>query len=673
MSTTRLLVNIDANSARLVSEMGKARKATESMKSSLESMKSSLSTIQASSIVSLANSAINAAERIYAFGKSIATALNDMERQAEILGITTDQFQKFSYVAKMADVDIQTFMTGMKLLSNNMEAAAKGTGDALATFKMLGVEVQGSDKSYRKIEDVLMDLMDAFSKYEDGAAKIAAANNLFGKSGYMLIPFLNKGRAGFADLAAEAERLGIILDPSLVKAGTKAEDVFKRLEAQFTATKLSFAPMVKDIAYGVEDILASFNKLDKWLKENKTTDWFPWMEDLNQWLKKNSIKAWKVDLGITKPDFSKSYESWSGQYKKSQMPEIGSTLSEMEKLQAWAGRQERDKWLPEWIASLPTVIPTLETIEHDLKAIGDEGERIYQNTQAITEIWREGEGYLSLDRLKEMDLELAKMAAEVSEWKQGGGFEMFGYEAGWEEAIPLRVWENKINTIQRTKEALLSYSQKYAELIGDTQALITLNKEEETQTLARLEKEGILTDELKAKIQSVGEVTRVQMTDSFKTLQSIGNTFASTLTSSMTMLMTSTDSWGEKFKRAGESILQMIAQIIAQTLVMNALFGNTKGEKITGGLFGIIGNALGIKMAEGGIITRPTMLLAGEAGPEAIIPLDESGSGNTYITNILNALDTKSAFEFLTRNPEGILTIMGKSNRTKGIASKLGR
>ena len=34
--------------------------------------------------------------------------------------------------------------------------------------------------------------------------------------------------------------------------------------------------------------------------------------------------------------------------------------------------------------------------------------------------------------------------------------------------------------------------------------------------------------------------------------------------------------------------------------------------------------------AEGGIVTRPTYLLAGEAGPEAIIPLDKMGQGSTY-------------------------------------------
>jgi hypothetical protein len=40
----------------------------------------------------------------------------------------------------------------------------------------------------------------------------------------------------------------------------------------------------------------------------------------------------------------------------------------------------------------------------------------------------------------------------------------------------------------------------------------------------------------------------------------------------------------------------------------------------------------GLAMAQGGIVTRPTQILAGEAGPEAIIPLSKMGGNNIYIT-----------------------------------------
>lgn len=41
-----------------------------------------------------------------------------------------------------------------------------------------------------------------------------------------------------------------------------------------------------------------------------------------------------------------------------------------------------------------------------------------------------------------------------------------------------------------------------------------------------------------------------------------------------------------------------------------------------------------VKLAEGGIVTRPTIAMVGEAGPEAVIPLDKAGMGTTIVERI---------------------------------------
>ena len=63
-------------------------------------------------------------------------------------------------------------------------------------------------------------------------------------------------------------------------------------------------------------------------------------------------------------------------------------------------------------------------------------------------------------------------------------------------------------------------------------------------------------------------------------------------------------------------------------------------KDIGGGLLNVL------PFAEGGIVTRPTLGLVGEAGPEAVIPLDQLGqAGNTYhvTVNIDGGLDSASA------------------------------
>lgn len=72
------------------------------------------------------------------------------------------------------------------------------------------------------------------------------------------------------------------------------------------------------------------------------------------------------------------------------------------------------------------------------------------------------------------------------------------------------------------------------------------------------------------------------------------------------------------------------------------------------------------RLAEGGIVTKPTIAMIGEAGPEAIVPLDRGGgvpgditiTGNTF--NVRNDQDIK----LIAQELQGLIT---RNNRARGI------
>jgi phage-related minor tail protein len=55
--------------------------------------------------------------------------------------------------------------------------------------------------------------------------------------------------------------------------------------------------------------------------------------------------------------------------------------------------------------------------------------------------------------------------------------------------------------------------------------------------------------------------------------------------------------------------------------------------------------------ANGGIVTSPVLGLVGEAGPEAIIPLDRAGAlgGDTYVINVSGAIDPEGTARTILR------------------------
>lgn len=177
-------------------------------------------------------------------------------------------------------------------------------------------------------------------------------------------------------------------------------------------------------------------------------------------------------------------------------------------------------------------------------------------------------------------------------------------------------------------------------------------------------------------------------------LDALGKEFASTLTSNMTTLMSTTDNWGEKFKKVGESILQTIMQIIIKQMLMNALFEDSKNQtgfldkgSGLGTVVSGIGKLLGLaeggifpghfmpirQFASGGVADRPTLGLIGEGGgPEAVVPLKGGsipvdmkgggGGGNTIVIMNIEATDVDS-FE---RKYGGSVNKIFRSSARKG-------
>jgi hypothetical protein len=263
--TLQLVVD-DAGTAKLQSFSNEITKTSKNV----EGMSKSLSIIKWDAIVSLGQKAFQAAEQIYALGKSVASSLNDIQRQAGVLGLSTTSMQEWRYAAKMADVDSTALATGFKFLSRSMGEVATGTGDAAKYFTLMGISAKDSSGGLRPLNDVMKDIMDKFASWADGPEKIAVSLALFGRSGETLIPLLNRGSAGFDEFAKAAEKLGIIIDPTLIDAGSKLEDRFKNLEARMDAFKTKAIPVVDGMLNIAEAAISVFNavmKADKAIRD----------------------------------------------------------------------------------------------------------------------------------------------------------------------------------------------------------------------------------------------------------------------------------------------------------------------------------------------------------------------------------------------------------------------
>lgn len=161
--------------------------------------------------------------------KAVADLQDRFGKLAQQTGVGVAALTELDYAAKLSDVSTEDLSTGITRLTSKMGDVAQGSKEAAAVFDSLGVKVKNNDGTLRSSEEVLKDIAQRFSEFADGSTKTAYAVEIFGRSGAKLIPMLNAGRDGLAEMAEEARALGVVFDEKAAKAAERFNDNLTRL------------------------------------------------------------------------------------------------------------------------------------------------------------------------------------------------------------------------------------------------------------------------------------------------------------------------------------------------------------------------------------------------------------------------------------------------------------
>lgn len=166
------------------------------------------------------------ASKVVDFGKqtveAFANAGGATLKLQRYTGGTAESMSRLVHVANMSGVSVDQLGKGLGFLSKNLAA----NSDAA---RSLGISFRNADGSIRPLDELLPQISEKFATMPNGPEKTAMVLKLFGKAGMDLLPMLNKGAAGMAELQAESDRLGTTLsgsDLTAVKENTIAKRRF---------------------------------------------------------------------------------------------------------------------------------------------------------------------------------------------------------------------------------------------------------------------------------------------------------------------------------------------------------------------------------------------------------------------------------------------------------------
>lgn len=154
--------------------------------------------------------------------KDTAQYGDNVDKMSQKLGLSAEGFQKWDYVLKLAGTDINSMSTGLKTLTNKVDDAKNGSADAQEMFAKLGISMEDLNSMSR--EDLFEAAIAGFQGMEDSTERAALANDLFGKSGQNLTPLFNQTTEMTKEQIEQAEKYGMVMPDSAVKASAAFED-----------------------------------------------------------------------------------------------------------------------------------------------------------------------------------------------------------------------------------------------------------------------------------------------------------------------------------------------------------------------------------------------------------------------------------------------------------------
>jgi hypothetical protein len=200
------------------------------------------------------------------FSDAVKT-INDLSKvgkQAQSIGVASDQFMGLGAAVKRVGIDTDTFTARLARMSS---AISDGTPAASEALKKLGLDA--ANLKGMSPDKQLLTIADAFKNTGDQGAKASAAQHLFGKSFVDMMPVLSQGGAALQAFIDKQKEMGNALSNKDMDAVQKAKAAMPKIEAAFSGlwnkTVVAMAPLIEIVGTALSKIVAKLQPVFDWI------------------------------------------------------------------------------------------------------------------------------------------------------------------------------------------------------------------------------------------------------------------------------------------------------------------------------------------------------------------------------------------------------------------------
>jgi hypothetical protein len=242
----------DAGVAAAIKELGSQLKNLKTQEVATTASSLNLST----ALKGIAFSAV--AYSVAAFAKSVFDAGTQVARTAQITGASAQTIGVFHKAAGDLGVDAEVVDKSFVRLSRSILNFQTGNIQTVAAFKQLGISAKdfvglNTDQKIKLVTDRLGGMA-------EGTNRAALAQQLLGRGGAAALPVLQQlAGSGFAEVEAEARKMGILLDnqtaQSMLTMKESMEDLKSEAEGAATQFEVGLIPAITDVSSAIVQVI----------------------------------------------------------------------------------------------------------------------------------------------------------------------------------------------------------------------------------------------------------------------------------------------------------------------------------------------------------------------------------------------------------------------------------
>ena len=275
MELFKLLGTIAVENSGAISAIDETTKSTSSM---AEKFASGIATA-AKWGAAIVGATTAAGTALIAVATKAASAGDNIDKMSQKIGISRQAYQELDFICSQSGTSVDSLQMGIKTLTNQMQSASAGTKSAVAIFEQLGISIYDTNGQLKDQESMMWEAMSALQAMENQTEKAALATDLFGRSGSELMPLLNGAEGSIESMKQQAHELGLVLSDELVDESVKFTDTMDQFKRSVSSagTKI-FATFMPHIQTFVNLLVKNMPKLQEFASviSNKIGDAIEW-------------------------------------------------------------------------------------------------------------------------------------------------------------------------------------------------------------------------------------------------------------------------------------------------------------------------------------------------------------------------------------------------------------